>query len=66
MIEYQILGVMTKMMVYATTCKVNNNDNKSIASKIVSGFIGSLRGWWNNFLTTAQRLKILNFVKTKN
>ena len=65
MTEYQILEAMIKMMVYATTCKANNNDEKAVAIMIVYGFTGTLRSWWDNFLTLSQKLEILNSVKTE-
>ena len=50
-------------MVYTTTCKVNNNDDKAVATMIIYEFTGPLRGWQDNFFTTSQKLKILNSVK---
>ena len=46
---------MHEMMIYATACKVNNNDDKACAIMIISGFTGTLRGWWDNYLTTDQK-----------
>ena len=50
-------------MVYATAYKENNNDDKAVVTMIIFGFIVTLRGWWNNFLTPSQKLEILNSVK---
>ena len=57
---------MHEMMIYATACKVNNNDDKTCVIMIISGFTGTLRGWWDNYMTTDQKNEILNAVKIEN
>ena len=57
------MNVVHEMLIYATECKTNNNDDKSCAVMIISGFTGTLRGWWDNYLTTNQKNEILGEVK---
>ena len=64
--DFQIINVIHEMLIYATACKANNNDDKQCAILIISGFTGILRGWWDNFLTSNQKDEILNAVKIEN
>lgn len=57
------LNVLHKMMMYSTVCKANKNSDKQISEFITAGFTGQLKGWWDNIMTSSQRLEILNFVK---
>ena len=50
--EYQILRLMNQMIMFSTICKTNGNDEKIIAIIIIIGKIGTLKGWWKNFLTS--------------
>jgi hypothetical protein len=43
--EKQILDLIHKMIMYSTVCKQQGNTDSMIASFIVVGFIGQLRGW---------------------
>ena len=61
--KYQILGVMHQIMMYSTACQTNENSKKDITLMIICGFMGALNGWWDNYLTPAQRSKILTAVK---
>ena len=61
--EYQILSVIHQIMMYATACQTIGNPEKNIALIIICGFLGSLNGWWNNYLTMAQKQEILTVVK---
>lgn len=54
MTEYQVLNYMNKMLLYATASKLIGNKDETCAKMIASGFIGSLKGWWDNILTTSQ------------
>ena len=53
MTEYQVLNYMNKMLLYATASKLIGNKDETCAKMIASGFIGSLKGWWGNILTTS-------------
>ena len=48
------------MGVAAAAFKVIGYSNKNIATRIVHGFSGQLKNWWDNYLTYDQRLAILN------
>ena len=63
MSEFQIMNVVHEMLIYATACKANNNDDKSCVVMIISGFTGTLRGWWDNYLTLNQKNEILGTIK---
>ena len=54
------------MIVYSTICKANGNDKRSIVLFIISGFVGSLKDWWDNDLTNNQWSEVLNAVKQKH
>ena len=51
---------------YSTICKANKNSEKDTANMIIVGFTGQLNGWWDNYLTEAQRMAILTAVKEEN
>ena len=51
------------MLMYATVCQTNNNYEKDIVLLLIYGFMGSLKGWWENYLTPIQRNEILTSVK---
>ena len=51
------------MAMYATVCKATDNGDSQIAEFIIAGFLGQLRGWWDNVLTEAQRNEIPSAVK---
>ena len=63
MSEFQIMNVVHEMLIYATACKANNNDDKSCVIMIISGFTETLKSWWDNYLTINQKNKILCAVK---
>lgn len=49
------------MLMYATICQNNGNANKIIAT-FITCFKGSLRGWYNNYLTDQKRIEIMSAV----
>ncbi|XP_060194959.1 uncharacterized protein LOC132624153 [Lycium barbarum] len=51
------------MLIYNTICKVPQNTERVIADMIIVGFIGQLKGWWDNYLTPTRRHSILTAVK---
>jgi hypothetical protein len=63
--EYQIYEVIHKMMMYSSVCKSIGNQDRDIAIFIINGFTGSLKGWWDNFLTQIQRDEIISAEKTE-
>ena len=48
---------------YATACNSTNNEKNDIALMIICGFMGSLKGWWDNYLVAVQRTEILRDFK---
>ena len=51
---------------YNTIYKDNKNSEKDTANMIIAEFTRQLKGWWDNYLTEAQRMAILNAVKKEN
>ena len=50
-------------MMYATVAKNNGNEDKQIEKMVIAGFIGQLKGWWDNYLTIENQNEILNTIK---
>ncbi|MCH91872.1 hypothetical protein A2U01_0012803 [Trifolium medium] len=61
--DKQIIDLVHRMLMYSTVCKQQGNTDSGIASFIVTGFIGQLRGWWDYYLNEAQRNEILTHKK---
>ncbi|RVW30385.1 RING finger and transmembrane domain-containing protein 2 [Vitis vinifera] len=60
MIEYNILTKLQEMTMVSTAYKLNNRlPDHAVAQTIVAGFIGQLKGWWDNYLTFEDRNGIL-------
>ena len=60
MTEYNILTKLQEMTMVSTTYKLNNRlPDHAVAQTIVAGFIGQLKGWWDNYLTFDDRNSIL-------
>ncbi|MCI12471.1 hypothetical protein A2U01_0033576, partial [Trifolium medium] len=54
------------MLMYSTVCKQHGNEDHGIAPFITAGFIGQLKGWWDNYLSSKQRDEILTHKKVKS
>ncbi|KAH0632853.1 hypothetical protein KY284_035639 [Solanum tuberosum] len=61
--DRQIYTTVHRMLMYSTICKANKNSDKTIADMITAGFIGQLKGWWDNYLSQDQRDKVMLAVK---
>ncbi|CAK8565767.1 unnamed protein product [Lathyrus sativus] len=61
--DKKIIDTIHRMIMYSTVCKQHGNSDSSIASFITTGFVGQLRGWWDQYLTESQKLEILNHKK---
>ncbi|KAG5630149.1 hypothetical protein H5410_001866 [Solanum commersonii] len=61
--DRQIYTTVHRMLMYSTICKTNKNSDKTITDMITAGFIGQLKGWWDNYLSQDQRDKVLLLVK---
>ena len=49
-----------------TTYKWKNSTDKQAANRLVAGFTGTLRNWWDNYLTDQNRADILDAVANKS
>src|SRR5262249_49768317 len=64
MSEYNILGLLHQMTMAANAYRTQTNTpDKAIAKILIAGFSGQLKGWWDYYITRAQKLEILNSVK---
>ncbi|KAK2424968.1 hypothetical protein QL285_035270 [Trifolium repens] len=61
--DKQIIDIIHRMIMYSTVCKQQGNSDSSIASFITTGFVGQLRGWWDHYLSDAQKKEILSHKK---
>ncbi|KAL6342180.1 hypothetical protein AAG906_004500 [Vitis piasezkii] len=60
MTEYNILTKLQEMTMVSTTYKLNNRpDHVSSSDHCSLGFLGRLKGWWDNYLTFDDRNSIL-------
>ena len=60
MTDYQIMEQLHRMLMYASICKANGNNDSDIAKFIINGFTGVLYGWWHNSLNLTQKEEILS------
>ena len=52
MTKYNILTKLIEMTMFSTTYKLNNRLlDHAVAQTLIVGFIGQLKGWWDNYLT---------------
>jgi hypothetical protein len=51
-------------MMVANVYKCANRSDHQVASSLITGFTGQLKGWWNNSLTEEQRLYLKTTYKT--
>ncbi|KAG5630956.1 hypothetical protein H5410_002673, partial [Solanum commersonii] len=49
-----------RMLMYATICKSVNNTDRTICKMIIAGFIGQLRGWWDNYMSLEAKAAVIN------
>ena len=55
-IEYNILTKLQEMTMVSIAYKLNNRlSDHAVAQTIIVGFIGQLKGWWDNYLTFEDR-----------
>ncbi|GJY17968.1 putative transcription factor interactor and regulator CCHC(Zn) family protein [Tanacetum coccineum] len=52
------------MTMAANAYKVHKNSELKIVQHLVAGFTGTLKGWWDSYLTEAEKWIILNAKKT--
>ncbi|KAG5629366.1 hypothetical protein H5410_001083 [Solanum commersonii] len=63
--DRQLTIMVHRMLMYATICKSVSNTDKTICKMIIAGFIGQLRGWWDNYMPSDARATVIN-VKATN
>nr|KYP73766.1 hypothetical protein KK1_006416 [Cajanus cajan] len=62
--EYNIMHMLQHMTMVCTAYQTTHESSEeAIANIIVSGFTGQLKGWWDHYLTEAQKLGIFSAVK---
>jgi hypothetical protein len=55
MSQYEILNELHEMLMVSNVYTGNNKTDHQIASIIITGFTGQLKGWWDNTLTDNDR-----------
>jgi len=62
--EYNIMQMLQHMTMVCTTYQTaHDSTEEAISSIIVTGFTGQLKGWWDQYLTEAQKSDIFLVVK---
>ncbi|XP_070025069.1 uncharacterized protein [Nicotiana sylvestris] len=70
--EGQIYKKLHEIGIAVTAYKMKNASDKNAATLVVSGFTGSLKNWWDNYLSEDDKNQILNattiatIIKTEN
>nr|KYP39731.1 polyprotein [Cajanus cajan] len=59
MTEHQILRKTHEMSMAASAYRAKHSEAQTV-KLLIAGFTGSLKGWWDNYLTQDQRSYILN------
>lgn len=65
MAEGQIYNLLQEMGMTITAYKLKGASDKQSATMLVAGFTGTLKNWWDNYLTEGDRNSIQNSVTTK-
>lgn len=55
MSEQAILDTTQQMTMAASAYMIKGNTDKQYAKVIIRGFIGQLKGWWDNMLTELEK-----------
>jgi len=50
---------------YAAICKNVKNTHRNICKMLIAGFIGQLRGWWDNYMSLEQKVVVINAILVK-
>ena len=66
MSDGQINYKLQEMGMNVTTYKWKNSTDKQAANRLVAGFTGTLRNWWDNYLTYQNRADILDALANKS
>ncbi|GJW92742.1 hypothetical protein Tco_0172414, partial [Tanacetum coccineum] len=62
--EYQILNLLQEMTMASNAYKTRNSNEEKIVKVLISGFTGSLKGWWDNYVTDMEKAIICSAKKT--
>nr|KAJ0185598.1 hypothetical protein LSAT_V11C900485610 [Lactuca sativa] len=62
--EHQIMNIVQEMTMAANAYKAHNNTQLQIVNIITSGFTGSLKGWWDFYISHEEKDYILSAKKT--
>ncbi|GJR72280.1 hypothetical protein Tco_0084645 [Tanacetum coccineum] len=62
--EHQISNLLQEMTMAANAYKAHKNTELQIVQHLIAGFTGTLKGWWDSYLTEAEKWIILNAKKT--
>ncbi|GKA49629.1 hypothetical protein Tco_0742702 [Tanacetum coccineum] len=62
--EHQISNLLQEMTMAANAYKAHKNNELQIVQHLIAGFTGTLKGWWDSYLTEAEKFIILNAKKT--
>nr|KYP66817.1 polyprotein [Cajanus cajan] len=65
MTEHQILRKTHEMSMAASAYRAKHNELQTV-KLLIAGFTGSLKGWWDNYLTQDQRNYILTVTKVED
>ncbi|KAL4565433.1 hypothetical protein LXL04_029527 [Taraxacum kok-saghyz] len=62
--EHQIINIVQEMTMAANAYKSKGNTQPQIINIIISGFTGTLKGWWDFYVTPDEKINILSATKT--
>ncbi|GKB06233.1 hypothetical protein Tco_0834466, partial [Tanacetum coccineum] len=62
--EHQISNLLQEMTMAANAYKAHKNTELQIVQHLIAGFTGTLKGWWDSYITEAEKWLILNAKKT--
>ncbi|XP_015160676.1 uncharacterized protein [Solanum tuberosum] len=58
--DRQLTIIVHRMLMYVIICKSVNNTDRTICKMVIAGFIGQLRGWWDNYMSLEAKVAVLN------
>lgn len=65
MTEHQILNLMHEMTLVATAYKTHQHTDHQIAQILIYEFTGNLKGWWDNCVSSLDKIRILTVIKVE-
>jgi len=64
--DHNVTIMLEAMLMAATTFRTTGNTDRQVTHILMAGFLGQLKGWWDNYLSLDQRLEIMNSQKEEN